>query len=831
MSASPEPLAPETSAGARAGVPGAAPARGCLGCFVSSGLGCGAFLFGAVLAVALFAPQLLGGWGARLAEGLLRDRVDALITVGGAELTWREDLRLRDVVVADITGSTMLRGTLRVPSLAKLVSGDEAGLMRVRVKLQEARLALDEAGVLDLCRAFRWDAARAASERVEPLTELWRRLADVGRGRHAPFQLEVDAHPVSLRDLRRPGAGPIELTDLLFEVGRTTRSGPAELHLSCGVFIGVAAAAASAQGERGEAAAPAAVGSLQVRASIAAPELDRPGACEAHIVARGLQAPVLALLLEQLGVEGLERAELEGLVGAGLDLTFDAALDESGAGAVALALDCDSSRLRFTGAVADGVLRLTRDHAGRDTASAASDDVDWLVPTSLVERLLRPLLPDAWRIDVSAGAADLGGPEVLRVRARLEAVTCETGLAAGWAPRLKVRGIDAEVASTADLAVVDAAQLSGATFHINDPVTYVRWGADAAAGSAAGSVSSVWRSASGRPGRVEFKRASATYDVDLPELPVALLQVGVDMPLDGAALLGEAVRLQVSGLRADLPPGARQSVEFALFAADNRAPVRGHFSDLVARADSDRPQSIMLRADDDTLQRVLGPVLPWLQGFQAPRGGALVVSFERLSIPLDGGALRPVGQLEFEVPQLRVLVAPKIAALFGFDEDEPHWSVWSPRRFKIDLQQELVRYPAIELPLGGEAFQFRDSSFDRGTRILALQGGEVPARLVPRELTGRPEIDRLLIDSELPVAVSINGSINAPKLTADPKSMQDNFSQNVQRAFDGVAPVVREVGERLERMLEVQPSERPEAGVPPERPAEPPTRRAAPGGS
>ena len=42
--------------------------RGCAGTVASGGCGGGAFLVGAVLAVALFAPQLMAGWGSRLLE-------------------------------------------------------------------------------------------------------------------------------------------------------------------------------------------------------------------------------------------------------------------------------------------------------------------------------------------------------------------------------------------------------------------------------------------------------------------------------------------------------------------------------------------------------------------------------------------------------------------------------------------------------------------------------------------------------------------------------------------------------------------------------------------
>ena len=73
---SPDLRATDVAEGSTLGDALAGPGRGCGGCAVSGGFGCVSFLVGSIVAVVLFAPQLLGGWFARGATTLLTDLVD-----------------------------------------------------------------------------------------------------------------------------------------------------------------------------------------------------------------------------------------------------------------------------------------------------------------------------------------------------------------------------------------------------------------------------------------------------------------------------------------------------------------------------------------------------------------------------------------------------------------------------------------------------------------------------------------------------------------------------------------------------------------------------------
>jgi hypothetical protein len=72
--------------------------RGCLGCLFHGGLGCFAFLFGAVVAALLFAPMLLGGPAARLLEGVLNERIAGSVAVERLDLYWTR----RQLVVLEL---------------------------------------------------------------------------------------------------------------------------------------------------------------------------------------------------------------------------------------------------------------------------------------------------------------------------------------------------------------------------------------------------------------------------------------------------------------------------------------------------------------------------------------------------------------------------------------------------------------------------------------------------------------------------------------------------------------------------------------------------------
>lgn len=135
----------------------AAAGRGCFGSLVSGGCGCFAFLVGAVAAVALFAPQLMGGWGARLLERELGRRIDGSVEVGDVHLSWEEPQRAGLVRVRDRDGDPVLEGSLRFPSLLELL-GRGGAERRFVVDIERLSTRIDADGSSTLGRTFGVDA-------------------------------------------------------------------------------------------------------------------------------------------------------------------------------------------------------------------------------------------------------------------------------------------------------------------------------------------------------------------------------------------------------------------------------------------------------------------------------------------------------------------------------------------------------------------------------------------------------------------------------------------------------------------------------------------------
>jgi hypothetical protein len=188
------------------------------------------------------------------------------------------------------------------------------------------------------------------------------------------------------------------------------------------------------------------------------------------------------------------------------------------------------------------------------------------------------------------------------------------------------------------------------------------------------------------------------------------------------------------------------------------------------------------------------------------------VTFSDLAVPLDGGVLRPQGSLEFAPPELRVRVNAPIAAQFGSGE-APVWTTWHPRKFRVELNDEVLRYEAIDLPLAGELFPFR-GSFDRATREINLNG-DVPLRLVLDRDWGDPDLAQQLVDSDVPVFVILSGPVDAPRRSIDIDQALGMLSRSIDEAMGTVRGKLEQLVPRpTVEPAQPQPSERPPARAP-----------------
>jgi len=695
---------------------------GCFGCALSGSLGCGAFLAGALLAIALFAPQLLGGWAARLVEATLREHVDGTLTVGGTELAWADDVRLRDVVLQDADGAVVARGSVRLPSLTDALDEFDEAPAVVRVRAQELALRVDGSGRWNLARVLRF-------AELQPAATLFRRAQAVGSGGPG-FHIAIEAGAASLSDERTGFSAT--LTDLGLELGRTARERPLTLSLTCRV-------------PRADGAAP---GELALRLRVAAPEGGAPSELHLELTARALPTEVLALCFEACSGEPApwRSDELVALLGPVVEVGL--ALGDDARQGAALRLDVRSERgtARLTGQLAAG--RLTLDGGPVGT---------WRVPEAIALAALARFTPPGLALTAEAGPSGTA-ERTVELTVQLDSAAVDTALDRAFWPELRLAALELDARCGVRGAVGEGA----AAYAVAEPVALVRY-----TQAAGGTVALHWRPGTGLARAVLRlpplgAGSPARLDLDLPALPTALLVAHAGLPEEGAALLGERIRLVLEGLSAEAP--ASGGARFALHAGVGSQPVLGEVSAGVARAADAAPQTLWLPSDPATLAGLLGPLLPWLDQCRAPHGGAVEVTFDDVTVPLDGGRLRPRGRLTLGLPELAIAPLPAFARLFGAPGDGAP-NVWRPARFAVELNDEVVRYPAVEVPIGEDALRL-SGTFDRVTRSIDLEG-EVPARLVQDSGLAGTEVGALLAESDWPVFVHVSGTVQAPRLLID----------------------------------------------------------------
>lgn len=162
----------------------AAPRPRRLGCFLTGLLGCGGFVSGALVAAAVFAPRLLGGWLTGLVEAQLEDSVDGRLQLGRFDLAWTRPVRLRDLRVLDRDGRELLTASLRMPSLLDIALADEGDELDFLLDVRQADLVLEEDGRWNVERVLAplFEEGRPADGGVRWSGEatLGRDLADLG---------------------------------------------------------------------------------------------------------------------------------------------------------------------------------------------------------------------------------------------------------------------------------------------------------------------------------------------------------------------------------------------------------------------------------------------------------------------------------------------------------------------------------------------------------------------------------------------------------------------------------------------------------------------------
>jgi len=136
------------------------PRRGCLGCFATSGLGCAAFLFGAVAAVVLLAPSLLAEPIGRWLVADWSEAIAGRVRLESLDLAWTRPVRLLGLQLEDPDGALVGAVDVTLPSLRWFLL-DEERAMDVSMKVRSLDLVLDGDGGSNLVRALRPAASRS----------------------------------------------------------------------------------------------------------------------------------------------------------------------------------------------------------------------------------------------------------------------------------------------------------------------------------------------------------------------------------------------------------------------------------------------------------------------------------------------------------------------------------------------------------------------------------------------------------------------------------------------------------------------------------------------
>lgn len=339
--------------------------RGCLGCFLTSSLGCTAFLFGSLVAALGFAPSMLGGVGARALEVAISNGIDGHVEIRELSLAWDSPQKIQDVRLFDPEGQLVLGFELTLPPLLTLTESRRE-TWTVRIRVHDADLRFDPSGLSNLDRALAYhgqplsarsttwnldefDSRRSLSQSfpydfsistVRDAVQLTFEQGTQGVDGAPASALVVDLREFQLDFSHRPG----ERDDLQFEIHVATGEREGRLRFDGGL----------------------------VRAAGQFPDVD------GELTLTGLPTAIVdAFVGWDVGIAELMGPSLDGTLGLVGDLGGESVLEASIQGSEDAALD-------LHGVLADGVLRPGDE--GRCSGRV-------FLPERLCERVTRPYLP------------------------------------------------------------------------------------------------------------------------------------------------------------------------------------------------------------------------------------------------------------------------------------------------------------------------------------------------------------------------------------------------------------------------------------------------------
>jgi len=738
-----------------------------IGTAVSGGCGCVAFLAGAALAIALFAPQFLSGYGARVLQRDLGRILDAEVEVEDVRLAWRGPQTAGRVRVLAPDGAPMLEGSLTLPSMFALFGGGGGrGAFGIRVDRLVARV--DGAGGSDLARALRVDVD--AGETV--LSALRGLVMDLARGR--------DLEPERRGDLRfdvrvaegrfvGPDGDEVRIDDLGFSA-RSHRLG-AVLQLSSfgvtapGRMEGAARARMratfDAEGRLVQASAdvdpiPAdvlrAIGWLP-RSADPAPLRARPRGLHARggLAALDLVADVVepgARIRVRFGDDAREPDRSDGGVLRGAD---------GPEGPRRLRLTLESADATFE---VDGLVSGAGDRAVLRSTGAPGSVALYArgpFPGEAFADLLRPLAPAGVHVE-GFTLPDDGRPSVFEAASRGLEVPLGP-LAAGLTADaledvLRAARLDLDVSAVrtaARMAPVAGAPPSDGAPRISeepDDQLIVQHLVTRLALRPGGrlEVLSRWRTGSKDSRSLSSASiespgvgAPAVLDLEVSGMPRSLLVAASDLPGDVAALFyGRLHRVTIGGLpiatilnRGSLVPA--EGLRVRIDPADRPGEsLDGELRNGAFRCD--RARFVLSLGDGAVRRTFFEGMMPWLRATRAAPGaggrepGRVEVLLEDLEVDLATGRDRSA-RVTLRSEPLQVQMHRGLAQAIGLGVDtEDRWLTWAPPTMQYVVRGGSIEYVDVDVPLEDEeSARMSGNSNARGSYILR---GEVERRLL-----------------------------------------------------------------------------------------------------
>ena len=701
-----------------------------------------AFVVGSLAAALLFAPNILGGSAARLAEQALDRKWDGRVEIGSMDLAWTQPQTFRGLKLFDPAGEEVLRGNLTLPGFLKWDSSE--GIFHASFDVLELNVRRDMEGVSGLARAVGRGQVPWPQAPLDWSLAEFRAGDGLAQGR--PYELAWNLGLGQWRDERRPG--------YLLRVHGVRG------HISHGAH---GKTVLTASGE-------VSLGGLEGHFDVLW-ERAQDGELSGHLIAEGLPSGVLAELAQGLaelpmwcgmsvdlklllGKRALEEAQQEPVAGAGLALLVE--------------LENEHTQGRLLGRWVDGTLRSGEGGLATFEAQLSGEVCKQLGARGLPEFLvLEPGEGLTWRWSARDFAWPLGGgalaaPAVYTLEGQVLGELALANASGQVLARLADGRFELTKAEQSPGLLKTSMILREASQDSERPGARVEYSLRAESG-----------------GGWPWAGPDVSYSLDSYGMSGATLDTVLG--LDGLLLeiLGEDVEGHASGsLRALRPKPHR----FSLAGADGLLLEGLEFEGGRLRFAQGESRRLELPLGPRLAEVLLQPALPMLATIE-PLANVLRVEATDLELAwADGRAYLTAGELVLDPGEVKVRLHPGLAGLFEAEPDPVAVPiVLLPVRLRVE--GSLLRYVELTLPLAGEECDLL-GTFDRSNQRLAFTT-EASLSVAAHKLA-LPEAARsVLAGSAYIMEMTIGGTLSEPSLNFSAEVVGEFMNGGLQQLLSG----------------------------------------------